>query len=72
MEALEEVTLYCDINGEIVLPDTVPAVMNDNSRQDVAVTWDQIDEAALKAAGVASCAGAWGKIDDAELNSMGE
>jgi hypothetical protein len=46
--------------------------MNDNSRQDVAVTWDQIDEAALKAAGVASCAGAWGKIDDAELNSMGE
>ena len=56
VEALEEVTLYCDINGEIVLPDTVPAVMNDNSRQDVAVTWDQIDEAALKAAGVASYA----------------
>ena len=56
VEALEEVTLYCDINGEIVLPNTVPAVMNDNSRQDVAVTWDQIDEAALKAAGVASYA----------------
>ena len=56
VEALEEVTLYCDINGEIVLPDTVPAVMNDNSRQDVAVTWDLIDEAALKAAGVASYA----------------
>ncbi|MBR4332639.1 MAG: glycosyl hydrolase 53 family protein [Clostridia bacterium] len=56
VEALEEVTLYCDINGEIVLPDTVPAVMNDNSRQDVAVAWDQIDEPALKAAGVASYA----------------
>ena len=56
VEALEEVTLYCDINGEIVLPDTVPAVMNDNSRQDVAVAWEPIDEAALKAAGVASYA----------------
>ncbi len=54
VDALDEVTLYCDINGEITLPQTVPAIMNDNSRRDVPVTWDAIDEAALKASGVAS------------------
>ncbi len=54
VDALEEATLYCDINGEISLPQTVPAIMNDNSRQDVPVTWDAIDESGLKAAGVAS------------------
>ena len=54
VDALDEVTLYCDINGDIVLPDTVPAVMSDNSRQNVPVTWEEIDAAALKAAGPAS------------------
>ena len=54
VDALEEATLYCDINGEIVLPQTVPAIMSDNSRQDVTVLWDAIDEAALKGLGVAS------------------
>ena len=54
VDALEEATLYCDINGEIVLPDTVPAIMNDNSRKDVPVTWETIDSDALKAAGPAS------------------
>lgn len=53
-DALDEITLYCDINGSVVLPDTVPAVMNDNSRQATKVTWEAIDEAALKAAGPAS------------------
>lgn len=56
VDALDEATLYCDINGDILLPDTVPAVMNDNSRQAVAVEWEEIDEAALKAAGPASYA----------------
>ena len=54
VDALEEAALYCDINGDVVLPETVPAVMNDNSRQDVPVIWEAVDEAALKAAGVAS------------------
>ena len=54
VDALEEVTLYCDINGDITLPETVPAVMNDNSRQAVPVVWQEIDRDALKAAGPAS------------------
>ena len=51
VEALEDVTLQCDIDAPIVLPSAVPAVMNDNSRQLVTVVWEKIDEAALKAAG---------------------
>ena len=54
VDALEEATVYCDINGDVILPPTVSAVMNDNSRRDVPVAWDAVDEAVLKAAGVAS------------------
>ncbi|MBR4457423.1 MAG: glycosyl hydrolase 53 family protein [Clostridia bacterium] len=53
VDALDEVYLDCDLNGELVLPETVPAVMSDNSRQDVPVTWEAVDAAALKAAGPA-------------------
>ncbi len=53
VDALDETELYCDINGEIILPETVPAVMNDNSRKNVPVIWEAIDAAALKAAGPA-------------------
>ena len=54
VDALDDVILECDLNGEIVLPDTVNAVMNDNSRRAVPVTWEPIDAAALKAAGEAN------------------
>ena len=53
VDALDEITLFCDINGEIALPDTVPAVMNDGSRREVPVTWEAIDKAAILAAGPA-------------------
>ena len=50
--ALEEAALYCDINGDIVLPDTVTAVMNDNSRQEIPVSWNNVPPAnELKAEG---------------------
>lgn len=54
VDALEEVLLEQDINAAaLALPQTVPAVMNDNSRQDVPVQWDSLDEAAILAAGPA-------------------
>ena len=53
VDALDDVVVECDLNGEIVLPGTVNAVMNDNSRQAVPVEWEPIDAAALKAAGEA-------------------
>lgn len=42
-DALEDVNLICDLNGEIVLPSTVKAVMNDGSRADVPVKWNITD-----------------------------
>lgn len=38
-DSLEEVRLTADIGKEIILPDTVSAVMNDGSRRRVPVTW---------------------------------
>ncbi len=52
-DAIEDVELIFDLNGEVVLPDTVNAIMNDNSRQAIPVVWQDIDVAALKAGGVA-------------------
>ena len=43
-EAIDETTLEFDINAPIVLPDTVNAVMTDNSRQAIPVTWDVTEE----------------------------
>ena len=39
-DALEDVDLQCDVNGELILPEAVTAIMSDNSRQSVPVTWD--------------------------------
>ena len=39
-DALEDVDLICDLNAPVALPDTVNAVMTDDSRQAVPVTWD--------------------------------
>ncbi len=45
-DAIENSYVTCDINAAIALPETVNAVMNDNSKQAVPVVWDA-DEAAL-------------------------
>ena len=42
-----------DLNGEIALPETVNAVMLDNSKQAIPVQWHNVDEAAMKNGGVA-------------------
>ena len=46
-DAIDDTELVVDLNGVIELPETVNAVMTDNSRQAVPVTWD-IDEAKLQ------------------------
>ncbi len=52
-DAIQDTNLILDLNGEIVLPKTVDAVMSDNSRQSLSVTWEAIDPEAMKAAGPA-------------------
>lgn len=52
-DAIEDVTLIIDLNGDIVLPETVNAVMIDNSKQAVPVVWESYDEAAMKNGGPA-------------------
>ncbi|MDE6107766.1 MAG: glycosyl hydrolase 53 family protein [Oscillospiraceae bacterium] len=50
-DAVADAKLICDLNGEVVLPDTVEAIMTDNSRRAVSVAWEPIDVAAMKAGG---------------------
>ena len=52
-DAIEDVNLIIDLNGEIVLPETVNAIMLDNSKQAIPVTWHNVDVGAMKAGGVA-------------------
>lgn len=52
-DAIEDVTLIVDLNGDIVLPNTVNAIMTDNSKMSIPVEWEAYDEAAMKAGGVA-------------------
>ncbi|MBR5345803.1 MAG: glycosyl hydrolase 53 family protein [Clostridia bacterium] len=44
VDALEDVTVICDLNLPLKLPETVNAVMTDNSRQPVPVTWELTEE----------------------------
>ena len=55
-DALEDTTLFLDLNGEVALPDTVNAVMSDDSKQAVAVKWNVTDAdiAKMKSGGAAS------------------
>ena len=53
-DAIDDTILMIDLTGEVVLPDTVNAVMNDNTRQAVPVVWEPYDAAAMKAGGVAT------------------
>ena len=54
VDAIADTHLEFDLNGEVTLPNTVHAVMNDGSLQDVPVIWEPIDTAAMKAGGPAS------------------
>ena len=52
-DAVEDTNLICDLNGEIVLPETVNAIMLDNSRQEIPVQWNNANLEAMKQGGVA-------------------
>ena len=52
-DAIEDTNLILDINGDIVIPDKVYAIMNDNSRVAVDVVWDHIDYDTMKNGGPA-------------------
>ena len=43
-DALEDVTIICDLNAPLELPETVNAVMTDNSKKAIPVTWDFTQE----------------------------
>ena len=43
-DAIQDVTLFIDLKGKIELPDTVNAVMTDDSKQAVPVVWDLTEE----------------------------
>ena len=50
-DAIEDVELIIDLNGDIVLPDKVNAVMLDNSKQELQVEWYNVDYEAMKNGG---------------------
>lgn len=52
-DAIEDVNLVIDLNGDIILPDKVYAVMLDNSKQLVDVEWHNVDYDMMKNGGVA-------------------
>ncbi|MBE6619781.1 MAG: extra-cellular endo-beta-1,4-galactanase [Ruminococcaceae bacterium] len=52
-DAIEDVNLIIDLNGDIVLPDKVNAIMLDNSKQQLDVQWTNVDIDAMKNGGVA-------------------
>ncbi len=52
-DAIEDVNLMLDLNGEVVLPATVNAVMSDNSRREIAVEWHNVDAEGMKSGGPA-------------------
>jgi len=52
-DAIEDTNLMLDLNGDIILPETVNAIMLDNSRQEIPVQWLNVDEQAMKDGGVA-------------------
>lgn len=41
-DAIEDVNLMVDLNGDVALPDKVNAVMLDNSKQEISVTWTKM------------------------------
>lgn len=52
-DSIEPADIQVDLNGTIVLPDKVNAFMTDNSKQEVSVTWENVDYDAMYNGGVA-------------------
>ena len=52
-DAIEDTELIIDLNGDIVLPETVNAIMLDNSRQAIPVQWHDVDIEKMKNGGAA-------------------
>ena len=52
-DAIEDVNLIFDLNGDVILPSTVNAVMSDNSKKEISVEWKNVDIEAMKQGGVA-------------------
>ncbi|MBQ8587668.1 MAG: glycosyl hydrolase 53 family protein [Oscillospiraceae bacterium] len=52
-DAIEDANVVLDLKGEITLPETVNAIMLDNTREEIPVQWQDVDEAAMKSGGVA-------------------
>ncbi len=52
-DAIEDTNLILDLSGEVTLPETVNAVMLDNSKQEIADTWHNVDAQAMKPGGPA-------------------
>ncbi len=50
--AIKDVAISCDLNEEIVLPETVSAIMSDNSHQQVPVKWEEYDSKMMHENGV--------------------
>ncbi len=53
VDAIEDVNLIIDLNGDIILPEKVNAVMLDDSKQAVDVEWHNVDYDGMKNGGVA-------------------
>ena len=53
-DAIADTSLILDLSGEITLPETVEAVMLDNSRQQIPVQWQNVDVEAMKSGGAAN------------------
>ncbi len=52
-DAIEDTNLILDLNGDVVLPETVNAIMLDNSKQQIPVEWHNVNIDAMKNGGVA-------------------
>ena len=52
-DAIEDTNLIIDLNGDIVMPDTVNAILTDNSRKAISVEWQGVNIDAMKQGGVA-------------------
>lgn len=52
-DAIEDVNLIFDLNGDIELPTHVNAIMLDNSKQSIPVEWKNVDIDKMKTGGVA-------------------
>lgn len=52
-DAIEDTNLIIDLNGDVVMPDTVNAILTDNSRKAIPVEWKGVNIDAMKQGGVA-------------------